>query len=108
MYLYLLSAIACNILKILYKSDMEAYHAGYYHSLEQSIQEPEMSEHQRSLLLNRLQVHYENKARMDFLLDPQNALHEKMAKIEPEKRIPLDLTKGGLFNDWWFSIDLKK
>jgi hypothetical protein len=103
MFLFFIFTITSNILKILYKSDIDAYYAGYYHSLEHSIHEPEMGEYKHRMLLNRLQIHYENKALMDSLLDPKISSNKKLAKINnPIKIDALDIKKGGLFNDWKF------
>jgi hypothetical protein len=113
-------------MKILFKYDMDAYHAGYYHSYEQSINQKEMSEFQKTILLNKLHLHYMKKDLLDYLSfrtkDPQNTMefyeriiknhhfYQKMDCLEEitEYRsfLPLktEIKKGGLYKDWDFSF----
>ena len=97
MLLYLILAITSNIMRIIYKSDIDCYNAGYYHSFEQSIYDQS-----RQILLNRIQINYEKKMLLDFILDSKNSNNDKVDIISPLSSTPqiTKISNGGLYNDW--------
>lgn len=103
MFYFTIFALASNIMKIVYnkKQDIlnsESYKGGYY----RSIREPELTQEQKRILFNKLNLQYQKKDLSDYLLNPKIGIQQKKDKLYSTEEINygIVLQNGGLLTDW--------
>lgn len=102
MFLFWMMIVTTKVMKIMIQSDPEHYKGGYDWHVPFKGLNPYKEEEEQRQLLNKIHGHFQAKEALDYALDPRIPIHQKFAKFshDKEKTYTVDLTKGGLWNDW--------
>lgn len=98
MFLFWMMIVTSKVMKILIQSDLEHYKGGYDIYPNHGVEEEQRQ------LLNKIHGHFQSKEALEYANNPGIPIHQKFAKClnDEEKTYTVDLTKGGLWNDWSF------
>ena len=126
MFLFHIFMLTCNVMKVVYKYDMDSYNGGYFHSYQQKINENEFTDDQKMKLLNKIHIQFEKKDLLDYLLletkkkDNSIEFYNRIVRNKLTRPISfftngnididcvssgtIELKNGGLYNDWDFKF----
>lgn len=99
-------------MKISLNLDSDIYNTGYYHSYIHPYGEKEMDDFTKINILNKINLNYEKKDLINYLLNPLESTHDKIIKCLKNEndfnynKYGVTITNGGLLDDWiGFGVD---